>query len=242
MNLYFSGVASLKEAGMLKDAGITNVLADPFDWPNTVGFPCRVLDSGAYIMWKSGKGMDPDSYVRFAKERSEKALWCTMPDIFGDPEGTYRAWQRYRVHGFLVPVWFWGSDKKFLNRYLDDRELVGIGGLVPLMRQKDGRMLDELEALCAMYPRRFHLFGANWLQAIEKLMPLVASIDTSKWLDACRYGHVIFQNTRTRHLSQAPARALKLDWDRRKRAVESAREMVRFCEGELATGECGVKA
>lgn len=49
--------------------------------------------------------------------------------------------------------------------------------------------------------------------------------DASKFLDGARYGHLIFANTRTWKLSQAPVKALGLDLDRDQRCVQSARNL-----------------
>lgn len=215
---------------MLHEAGVERVLADPMDWQNTCGFPERALDSGAYRCWKKETVLDVETFVDFAHSQAPVAEWITMPDVFGDAAATWRNWQKVRQFQFFVPVWAWDSDIEYLYRYLDERMVVGIGGLVPPMRAKDQGVLSSLTRICEEHPGRFHCFGLNWLKAIEELKSLLYSADTSKFLDGARYGHVIFRNTRTGHLSQAPASVLKLDLDRRQRCVESARAMKDYCE------------
>lgn len=89
-------------------------------------------------------------------------------------------------------------------------------------------MLDELTAICETFPDRLHIFGMNWLRAIELLKDKVYSADSSKWLDGARYSHVIFTNSRTGHLSQAPAKALSLTLDRSERCILNARNLEEF--------------
>jgi hypothetical protein len=138
----------------------------------------------------------------------------------------------------FVPTWHWGDDRELLEQYLTESWLVGIGGLVPLMRQKDETMLAELTALCERQLGRFHIFGCNWVKAIEQLTGLAASLDSSKWLDGGRYGSIIFKHTRNGHLQAAPARYIPQyqHLDRRGRCVASARNIelyVREKTGQL---------
>lgn len=171
-------------------------------------------------------------------------------------EITFRAARR-RQEFYLLPVYPWGDaehrrcTEQVLGHYLDVAPYVGIGGLVPYMRGKavDGRWATdaaakaardqavvELGLLLTRHPGRFHLFGLNYLRGLEQLLPLARSADTSKWLDGGRYGHVIFTNTRTGHLSAAPARAIPeyAGLDRRGRCVESARGMLAFTRAQQA--------
>lgn len=241
MILYFSGVAGQSEAGMLAEAGVSALLADPTDAGNA-GAHVRAggafaLDSGAYRAHKQGTPLPPlPEYLSLAG--SCGARWAVAPDVFGDPDASFRAWNRARGPAAaagvqLVPVWAWGGYREYLYRLLDAAPLVAVGGLVPAMRAKDERMLRELGEICRAHPNRLHLLGANWLRALEELAPYAASADTSKWLDGGRYGSVIFTHTRTGRLSQAPFRVLPgcADWDRRRRCVESARAMAAHLRG-----------
>ncbi len=67
---------------------------------------------------------------------------------------------------------------------------------------------------------------------IRKLRDVIASANTSKWLDGGRYGHIIFRNTRTGRLSQAPARVIPAfcSLDRRGRCSVCAKNLREFTE------------
>ena len=58
MKLYFSGVASAKEAHILQSIGINDYLADPKDWHNVTAIDESIkhaaVDSGAYRAFKAG--------------------------------------------------------------------------------------------------------------------------------------------------------------------------------------------
>lgn len=230
MRLYFSGLSGLQEVEMLREAGIDCVLVDQVDIPRAEGFRRVALDSGAYRVWKKGGMLDVNAYLKLVERLADRIDFAIAPDVIGDPEATKRNWLRVQHCRKVVPVWQWGAPREHLEEYLSERELVCIGGLVPLMRAKDERMLAELEVLCREFPGRFHILGINWLKAIERLRGLAASGDTSKWLDGGRYGHVIFVHSRTGHLQQAPAKVMGLaHLDRRERNVFCARTLVQFC-------------
>ncbi|NVZ11285.1 hypothetical protein HW932_18705 [Allochromatium humboldtianum] len=226
MRLFFSGVASASEATMLTEAGVTDWLADPTDFGNLPDSPShvRVLDS-------------VDDYVaRVARLEGEAQIaWAIAPDVIGDSIATRKNWRRVedlflafehegKKRPDIYPVYQWGSPWRDLDWYARKSTKVCIGGLVPLMRVKDKGALTELLSISKDHPD-LHFLGLNWLKAIEDLADTEHSCDTSKWLDAARYGHVIFKNTRTGHLSQAPAKVLKLNLSRQERCVESARAM-----------------
>lgn len=101
------------------------------------------------------------------------------------------------------------------------------------MREKDERMLEQLVEICSVHPQRFHIFDINWLRAIERLHTLVVSADTSKFLDGARYSHLIFVNTRTGRLSQAPVKALGLELDRKERCIQSEQNLEAYISSQL---------
>jgi hypothetical protein len=246
MKLYFSGIRSDKEVELLQAAGVTRVLVDQFDLPNVEGWDGIdvILDSGAYKLFRTRQHgndrlldilaphLEPDAYAQLAASREFVSV--VSLDVIGDPQTSFDNWERLKGRiPNLMPVWHWGaSNLDHLAQYLAEADVVGIGGLVPLMRAKDEAMLAELTKMCECYPKRFHVFGINWLKAIESLKDLLASGDTSKFLDGGRYGHVVFKHTRNGHLQQAPAKVLPFakDWDRVQRCVQSAIEMAAFCE------------
>jgi hypothetical protein len=229
MKLYFSGLASTTEAAWLRAAAVDHVLADPKDFDNTRGLTHIALDSGAYRAFKSGQPLDIEAYQRLALFVGGALDFHVQPDVIGDPQASHQHWLTYRQPG-MIPVWPWGSDEGLLRDYLDQSEIVGIGGLVPLMRAQDMPMFRALKKLAEKHPGRFHVFGANWCKVINELLPLFHSIDTSKWLDACRYGSVLFIHTRTGKLHNAPASRLGLSHlSRAERAILSATNMNDYC-------------
>lgn len=245
MKLWFSGVKSQRERAMLETAGVELVLADQFDYKNVADWPGKVaIDSGAYRFYKKGGTLDIPAYLTFLDELEREVEFAIAPDVFGDHDASDANWQEVkRLVGTcppckIIPVWHWkpGDPRlELLKAYLDESDIVAIGGLVPSMRAKDEDMLKALAALCVTYSDRFHLLGANWLRALELLSPYAASADTSKFMDGARYGHLIFQHSGNHRLTQCPAKALNSTLDRVGRCVLSARNMNKFFNlGETA--------
>lgn len=239
MQYYISGISGRAELQMVENAKTTlPLLVDPTDLKHALNWPGSVtLDSGAYRHFKKGTTIDINHYLDAAHSRVFD--FVVSPDVIGNPKESYENWlvvKDLKLH--IMPVWEWEADKSYLHRYLDHAPIVGIGGLVSTMRMKNqgperkikDRMLKELKQLCQQFPNRFHIFGLNWLWAIESLQDFIASGDSSKWLDGARYAHIIFTNTKTGHLSQAPARYIPeaQDLNREQRCIESIKAIEAF--------------
>lgn len=234
MKLYFSGISDHSAYAMLKQAGVKNLLVDPFDYAHIPPKRSHVaLDSGAYRAFKHGYNPDLERYIAFTRSHGPFDFAVSL-DVIGDPKSSRENWERLRQLKAnneptkFIPVFQWGGERDDLKRYLDEAPVVGIGGLVIRMRKKDDQMLDQLGELCSIYPRRFHILGINYLKAIEQLKALIQSGDTSKWLDGGRYHHLIFTNTKTGRLAQAPAKALGLSLSREELCIQSARNLEDF--------------
>ncbi|WP_010474785.1 DNA sulfur modification protein DndB [Acaryochloris sp. CCMEE 5410] len=218
------------------------LLVDPVDLKHVANWPGPIaLDSGAYRAFKSKSLINIEQYLAAAFSRPFD--FVVAPDVIGNPEQSYQNWLKVKDLSLnILPAWEWGSDQSYLHHYLDHAPVVGIGGLVPVMRMKNSgserkikdQMLAELKQMCLQYPARFHIFGMNWLWAIESLNSLVFSGDSSKWLDGARYGHLIFTNSRTGHLSQAPAKALpeSQSMDRQDRCISNIQAIANFTQAE----------
>ena len=201
---YFSGVSSRKEAELLKAAGVRHVLADPDDIANAAGFELA-LDSGAYRAFKNKQELDKPRLYALAKEKTLD--FVVAPDVINNgiqsrDNWNEMLWPENRPGNTpVVPTWHWGESEELLEHYLARADIVGIGGLVPTFRKaKYGKpwekkraraLLAELVELCQRYPGRFHVFGANWEEAITALAPYARSMDSSLWLAGRRYGKVI---------------------------------------------------
>ena len=72
-----------------------------------------------------------DSYIQFIKESGEHLEFCVSLDV---PLNAKRSWELYvemqRRGVSVLPVYHYGEDIKYLKRYMDSTDYIGIGGLV----------------------------------------------------------------------------------------------------------------
>ena len=224
MIFYFSGVRSNREASLLLSAGITDVLVDPASYRNLAPdlFPRMALDSGAYAAFKAGRVLSTKEYLSTLSGLPLAQFdWLTCNDVIGNPGLTRAHWDELNALGLVsVPVWQWGSPVADLSYFLDNSPIVGLGGLVPVLRdRRDERLnepdkkawnkcpekvLAELLKIVTANPNRFHLFGLCWVKAFNVLSPYLLSADSSLWLNGRKYGLAIFINARSGKLALAP--------------------------------------
>lgn len=145
---------------MLRRAGVGRVLLDQFDYPRLASELRsieKILDCGAYRVWKSRESKKAltvtlDDYLEFAEGAGPSFKHVASLDVIGDPAQSRENWLSALRRGLakrlrMFPVWQFGSAAALLEEYLRESEVVGIGGLVPLMRAKDEAMLRELKKL-----------------------------------------------------------------------------------------------
>ena len=254
MKMYFSGVDK-DTITLLRQAGVTRLVVNPNDVALTAGFNFA-LDSAAYPAFKANRRVVVEDHLAtVARIRlTYTPDFAAMPDVINDGGETHERWQQLRRHHLdLMPVWHWGSPEEWLHEYLADADLVGIGGLVPRIRNRWDekldkpsraawdrerlKVLDQLAALCQQNPGRFHLFGLCWPKACEVLRDSAASADTSLWLAGRRYHFALIEHSRTHHLQAAPAKMIEtfrsLDGDAL--CVENAKVLAAYCEATVET-------
>ena len=237
MKFYFSGIESQREFDLLKQAGATHILMDLHQHAQVAY--CHVdynvmIDSGAYRDWKSGNYEDFHRLQQQARLYKKQVMLWDMTrydafvayDVIGNPQLSYTFWQDiFRPFSFM-PVWHGKHNvvdqpMRHLEEYLDRAPVVGLGGLVKLLRGGEGekdkpekKRLDKLRdetiewlgELATKYSQRFHLFGCASPNAINALAPYLYSADSSIWIRGRKYGNVLFQHTGHGKFTQAHAR------------------------------------
>lgn len=152
MNLYFSGIAGEAEYHILESAGVKRLLVDQFDLKHVPPEHAQVaLDSGVYRAFKRHLKLELADYLAVARNKGPFDFAVAL-DVIGDAQATRENWRRLLSLRSVddppfIPVFQWGGHPDDLKRYLDEDRIVGIGGLVNLMRKKDQHMLDQLGEL-----------------------------------------------------------------------------------------------
>jgi len=139
-DFFFSGIASETERELLLANGATHLLVDPFDFPLIADYGGPVaLDSGAYRAFKKGYELTPEGMAPFYRSIDiSRFAFITTCDVLGNPQKSIENWRTLRdKYGVLtMPVWQWGAPYSDLLEYLDGSPIVGLGGTVPIMRDK----------------------------------------------------------------------------------------------------------
>jgi hypothetical protein len=161
-----------------------------------------MVDSGAFTVHTRGESIDLDQYVTFCHEvqtRAPKAVLVNL-DVIGDARASYRNWRIMLREGIrALPVWHATTDRKYLGKYLDHTDYVGIGGInrysapgrgdVARKAVLDNVWEDYLIDGRTRLPRaRVHAMGATAFSTMRRY-PWY-SVDSSTWLYAARTGDV----------------------------------------------------
>ena len=246
---YFSGVDRAEHLGVLaREGGAGMVSATHALSPamlqaamgKCLGVPL-VLDSG---LRKSCSLEDYADLIAFlARYYPGRYRWYAAYDAVGDQQASE---ERYRELVSILPelrsdiLWIYqarwaapGERRRSLERLAHaarQHTLLGIGGLVPILRRDLSHALTVLqevgEVLLAYYPTRAHVFGVSspelllWLRT----QPWLESVDSSRWLAGWRAREVILPSGEQR---QAGAIGLPLS------AEECAALSVRAMRGWL---------
>lgn len=125
--------------------------------------PAIRLDSGAYSAFTKGKGVALTDYMTFIKANEEHITdgYFTL-DVVRDPLMSYRYWQLLQEKGFEpIPVYHYGSDEKWLEKYIEDgAKTIGLGGTVMVGNKNE--VANWVRMLTWQYPEiDFHLLGSS---------------------------------------------------------------------------------
>lgn len=247
MRYYFSGITRPTRAGqlspeflLLQAAGVKHILVDqmrlPYIGDRREGV---MLDCGSYFAYKNLVSLRLEPYLEIARDRGPFDMMAAL-DAVMNPQLSHAYWQATKqsekgTPDGMFPVWQWKGPREYLDEYLSESRIVGVGGLVELMRKKDERMREELIELCAAFPQRLHIFACNWLRCFKDLRDLAFSCDTSKWLSPAKRNTIIFHHTGNDHLAQIPmsealaAGIITHSLSREERLITSAHTMDAFC-------------
>lgn len=88
-------------------------------------------------------------YVEFVKAHEDTLDHYVTVDIINNAEETYRILKDLEAEGLKpLPVYHFGTDEKWLKKYIDEYDYIAIGGMVPL---KEGQLIPGLDRLWDTY-------------------------------------------------------------------------------------------
>jgi hypothetical protein len=199
---YFSGIEKRSTAQVLSKAGAAGMmsqlqyspalLADCDDIP-------LVLDSGAYTH-PLGK-RDIEKYAGLISKLGTRCEWYAGPDCIGNQEKSNQSYAYLlsllpeRLHPRILWIYQYGSDLKYLEQGLQQHHMVGIGGLVPLQKNKQllQSVVMNLAEVVRKYNRIPHYFGLSTPDIFDILRSYHESfsVDSTTWLVGGKFGLAI---------------------------------------------------
>lgn len=189
MKLYHVAVDSSKvELEVLQEAKPPRLLLSYFYYRNKplknyvekLGYvPEIVLDSGAWSAHNKGKGIALTDYIKYIDDNQELIKIYFSLDVMFDSHLSYRYWQIMKEKGYNpIPIFHYGEDEKYLKKYINQTDYIGLGGTVP--ENDKNKVADWVRMIVWQYPEiKFHLLGSSSGKIIDTCD--LESTDSSTW-------------------------------------------------------------
>ena len=192
MKIYFAGYNSVKD--ILHIEGDFGVLTSYIEVKNKgvdVLTKPLILDSGAFSIASGRSNHTLDDYIKFLHKHKNKVKWYANLDVIGNAKETYDNQKEMEKQGLKpVPTFHYGSDYKWLKKYREEYDFVGLGGLVPYSKRKN-KLYEHLNK-CFLITKadiRTHGWGVTSPETLLKY-PFY-STDSTSWLKFGAYGTVL---------------------------------------------------
>jgi hypothetical protein len=167
-----------------------------------------ILDSGAFTEYKKGKVIDIEKYAEFVNENKHMFKFCFNLDVIGDAKKSYANWMWLNRNGVeTLPIYHMGTPIKYLEKYLEVAEYIGIGAIANLSTVKRVAGLDALFRKYFMDSngvaiKKVHGLGLTSFDVLEKfpwwstdsISPVVAAIWGTLYLPTIRAGVPNYRN------------------------------------------------
>ena len=232
---YFSGIdrasfidllSSEGAAGMVNARNATQpaMLAAYQRWPEVP----LVLDSGAF------QGVtDVTWYAEVVHEVGDRFVWVANLDVIGDQAASDRNWRRlYKMD--CEPVWIYqvegGASLGRLEKEVDGKSIVGIGGLVPVIKRSVDEAMYLIETIGEILQpwTKGHFFGVSSARILTEFghEPWFASADSQAWLSGMKARELF-----TRDGRRVRCDDLGLELSREECARQNVRQVHRWLSG-----------
>jgi hypothetical protein len=104
-----------------------------------------MLDSGAYSAFRKKTTIDREAYAEYVKTHSDIFKVCVNLDVIGDGKKSFENWKWFYDKGVkLMPVYHVGTDEKFLKKYLEKADYVGLGAIANLSATRRIKGLQKI--------------------------------------------------------------------------------------------------
>ncbi len=162
------------------------------------------IDSGAYSAWTRGKVIDIDEYIAYLHEiiatyPKAEILYANL-DVIGEGAASYKNWNIMRAEGLHpLPIYHASTDIKWLKRYLQKVDHIGLGAIANMSTPKRTWALDRLWAEFLIDDKQMPKVKVHGMGITS--FPLMKrypwhSIDSTSWLLVGAYGKVFLPRWR----------------------------------------------
>jgi hypothetical protein len=199
---FFSGIEKAATADALAHegaAGMISRLQYSANLMEACGSIPLVMDCGAFTRPLSRQ--DIEQYAKLIVLLGDRCEWYAAPDKIGDQ---HQSNENYTFLLSLLPIelhhrvlWIYqqSAPVKSLLQGLEQHSRIGIGGLVPLLEDRDRayHIIAGLANIVSAYPVQPHYFGVTSCAIIKMLASVHEdfSVDSTTWLIGAKYGRVV---------------------------------------------------
>jgi len=159
-----------------------------FEWIKNFKENEVIMDSGAFTAYNTDTIINIEEYAQFIKDTNCKNYFNL--DVIGNAKASYNNFVYLsKYFDNIVPVFHFMSDKKYLFKYMDMVEYIGLGNLVPYSQQKT-KLIPFFNFIFKEIRNNFkiHCLGISSMQYLTRF-PFY-SVDSSTWLQGARSGNI----------------------------------------------------
>ncbi len=155
-----------------------------------------LLDSGAYSAHTKGVEISIEGYAKFIHEnRYLFNAGIFNLDVIGDARASYGNWVELRRLGIdAIPVHHRGDDDRFLKKYLDNCDYIGLGGLAQTDANERLYVLDYLWRsflLNDAHQPRCRVHGLGLTDTVTMLRYPWFSVDSTQCIMRASFGTIL---------------------------------------------------
>lgn len=143
---------------------------------------------------EEGTGYEAIDYILFIYKNSKYIDYVISLDDIKNEDTSLENYLFYKGIGIkAIPTYHIRDSEKILERYIQEgATYIGLGGLVPFIKSGGPgikqKAINWINDIISKYPNiKFHLFGTQDNQILDKLLPNLFSADGTAWIQSAGF-------------------------------------------------------